>query len=300
MKTTDISYQKLHEFRDARFDEDEISHYSLLLEIGNKDFEFCVIDTRDNKCVLVEEYLLHNVKTVNNRLLLLRSLFQYHNILAARFWKNIKISIKTHKYTLVPLDIFTEDKCFDYLSLNCDVASHETVIHFIHKDIGVVNIFTVDTVLYEWLRDFYKERELTIIQQGSSFIEGVLEYGKQKSILGTALYCLMDRNILHLCVCDSQRNLWYYNQFYIKTYEDFLKYVLLIFSELKMNKDSTYTISWGDIDYKKITEMMHQHITNVEMGSHLNFLSFSYEFDEMLDHKYFDLFSIHKISNTFI
>ena len=49
---------------------------------------------------------------------------------------------------------------------------------------------------------------------------------------------------------------------------------------------------WIALDFESEVEKLNKYIRNVSFGSKPSYLNFSYQFDEIMDHQYFDVFSI--------
>ncbi len=285
------SFKLVKKIKDAKFDVDNLQNYALSLQIGIRDFQFCITDTKENKCLLLEDYRLEDVTTVNSRLKAIQSLFDNHHLLLAGFWNSIKLSLKTHKFSLVPAQHFIKDAAQDYLVINSEIKpSVEEIYYYKHISSDAVNVFAADIKLIKWIQSLYPKKKIQLIQQGSALIEGIIRYDDHTH--EKTMFCHVDRGIIHIIVTKDQK-LIYYNQFAVRKSNDYLKYIMLVFRELRLNQKEEKLLIWGNIKHHSPhIELIKKYIRNVSFGSKPSYLSFGYQFDEIMDHQYFDVFSI--------
>jgi hypothetical protein len=92
----------------------------------------------------------------------------------------------------------------------------------------------------------------------------------------------------------KEGQLIYYNQFPIKHFADYVKYIMLVLTALGMDQQTSQVIMWGYIG--KNSPHYHEfikYIRNVSFGQRPTHLTFGYLFDELQEHHFFDLYSIH-------
>ena len=280
-------YTQLKRVKDPIFNIDDLHDYTLSLMVGIRDFQLCITDA-SNKVLLIEDFKLESVKTVNERISALKSLFESHHLLQAGFWKAIRLSIKTHKYTLVPSSHFVKESAKDFLIVHCEVKKGiEEVYYYKHNISDAVNVFAGDAKLVNWIKSLYPSKNVSVSHQGSALIEGILKYDDHSH--EKQMFCSVDRGILHVIVTENKK-LHYYNQFAIRVAEDYLKYIMLVFKELGLNQKTTKVIIWGNVKANsKNVAILNKYIRNISYGSRPSFLNFSFQFDEIPDHQYFDL-----------
>jgi len=290
--TKTATYKLVTKIKDDKFDVENLQHYCLSMQIGIRDFQLCITDTKTDTCVFLEDYVLEGVKTINTRLQVLAKLFESHHLLMAGFWQSIKLSVKSHKFSLVPSSHFVPEAIREYLSLNCVINDNiEDEYYYPHSSSNAVNVFAADKRLINWINSLYPQKEIEVIHQGSALIEGILrqeDHGSEKT-----LFCIQDKGILHIFVSEHQK-LHYYNQFSIKGIKDFLKYIMLVFKEFGLDQRKQKVVLWGDFGQGSVQiKTLQKYIRNISFGKRPAYLKFNYVFDELPDHQYFDLFSIY-------
>ena len=287
---TKKSFLLVHRVKDEAFNIEELHDYVLSLQIGVKDFQYFVTNA-SQKVVLFESYSFETVKTVNTRVQAIVDIYKNNEVLAAGFWKDVLVSFKTHKYTLVPENLYAENADLDFLEVNSVINPIiETTHHCLHKSLGLVNVFTGDLRLMKLIKSFYQSVEIKVLHQGSAFIEGTAAIAPMSG--EREMLVCVDRGIFHIVIFENN-SLHYYNQFAIKKNEDGLRYIMLLFQELGLQQNKTNITFWGSIDENsKFIILLRKYVRNVSFGKRPSALSFSHVFDEIPEHQYFDLFNI--------
>ena len=288
MSTQNTSYKLIHRIKEDKFSIYELDIYSLVMVVGIYDLQFSVVNTQNNQIIGLEDYRLIGVKTTNSRLHLIKEILDNHEYLTAGFWKSVKLCVKTHKFTMVPSSYFVREKQADYLVLNSEInPSFEEVVHYKHTSTGIVNVFAAEKKLCEWIENIYEKKKVHIIHQGSAFIEGIIR--NQDKYTERGMYLFVDKNILHIAVVESNE-LLYYNQFAYHTKEDYLKYIMLVFRQTDLDTKFTRVTIWGFMKQNSSeVALLKKYIKNIYFGSKPAFFNFSYLYDDLPDHLYFDV-----------
>lgn len=290
--TATVSYKLVKKIKDDKFEVDDLHHYSLIIQVGVRDLQICIVDTRDNRCLFIEDYILASVKSYVQLTEVLESIFDEHQLLKAGFWKNIKVSFKNNKFSLVPAPLFTKTSILDYLKLNVKIEPEkEELLYYKQIKTDAVNAFAVNKILYNWLIETYPNVKIGFVPQSSGLIEGVLSQTKHHK--PESLFLYVDRFKLHI-VTTRDGKLEYYNQFVIKQFSDYIKYIMTVLQGLGHNQKSTPVILWGYVG--KQSPHFHEfakYIKNLSFGDRPDFLNYGYFFDEAQDHHFFDLYSIY-------
>lgn len=291
MQAVATKYKLIKKVKDDRFDEEQLHQYELLINTGSKDLQVGVVDSQDKKLLLLEDYALANVQSHDELLAALKDIYDNHYLLHAGFWKAVKIGIKNNKFCQVPTALFEESKSATYLKFNAHVdEANETVLHCESKGSESVTVFALRTDLHDWLDGLYHRTQRSFFHQSAALVEGVLKESDRQS--DSPLYIYVDRFKLHILSAQNGK-LIYYNQFAIKQFPDYVKYIMLALKGLNMDQLSSRIILWGYIGknsphYQEFVK----YVRNVSFGGRPNHLKFSYAFDEVQEHHYFDLYSL--------
>jgi hypothetical protein len=294
LQPSTLSHKLIRKIKDDLFDEENIDQYHLLINIGTRDFQLLVIEPQDNKVLLMEDFVLPGITSNEELLRILDQLFDSHAFLKAGFWKKIKVAVKNQKFVQVPEELFSEDSTAEYLKFNATVdSSKEECLSSVNPKANAVTAFAINSDLKNWLEKIYPNNPPTFTHQSAALIEGTLHYAQGRD--DTPLYIYVDRFKLHILACEGGK-LLYYNQFAIKEFSEYIKYIMLVLKSLDMDQKSSQVVLWGYIG--KNSPHYHEfykYISNVTFGDEPEYLNFGYVFDEVPEHQYFDLYSIHLI-----
>jgi len=283
------SFRLLKKIKDPKFEIDRLEFYSLSLFIGFKDFQILIADSETKQCVLLEDYVFELNNEDTDKFSVIKFIFDDHHLLMANFWKSINLIIKNRTFSFVPKNIFEEKNISSYLQVHTifDPTQEEIMLSY-HKQLDLVNIFTVPKFLVELTTVVYPGKKVRFIHQSSSLINGVLaknELGEKDVVI------YIDRFGLHIIVVDDKK-LIFYNQYVIKKFDDYIRFIKLAASELHFDLFTDKISLYGYLGkntphFKELKKTMSQLI----LGTRPENFNFSYVFDEILEHQYFDLFS---------
>jgi hypothetical protein len=291
LQTAALNYKLIKKIKDERFDEDLIHEYQLLINIGFRDLQVGVIDGKENRMLLMEDYVFPSLSSSDDLLNVLDQLFDAHPFLQAAFWKTIKISIKNNKYVQVPEALFLEEAKREYLQFNAYIEDDEEVHTILNRKSKAVTVFAVSSPLMKWLLKLYPQEKITLMHQSAVLIETLTTFSTYKK--DNSLYIYVDRFKLHILSCKNG-NLMYYNQFAIKQFSDYIKYIMLVLKSLNLSQQNSQVVLWGYIGKNSPHyNEFYKYINNVIFGHRPKFLTFGYMFDEVQDHHFFDLYGMH-------
>lgn len=285
-------YTLVHRVEDPQFSIDDLTHYSLLLLVGEQDFQVCVIDTREGTCMIVENYQLETTSPAQQRVPALSRLFENHTLLLAGYWKSVKLAVKNQKFTLVPGAFFSSQRLSRYLSLSATTeAEHDGYYYYRHVQSSTVSVFAADKHLVERIRSRYPSLDLQVVHHGSVLVEGI--QANRDFTYYKDLYLHLDRNCFSVVVTEDNQ-LQLYNQFPCRDPQDVIKYTLTAMQELGMNRNKSRVTLWGNVpEQSPYVQQLYRYVRHLRTGTRPSYLKFSYAFDELPDHQYFDLYGLY-------
>lgn len=294
MQSATLNYKLIKKIKDERFDVDLINRYELLIHVGPRDLQVGVVDSQDARMLLLEDFVFPALSSQDQLLQILEQLFDDHALLKAAFWKTVKISIKNNKFVQVPEVLFIEESQAEYLQFNAQTsADKENVQSVLNKQSKAVTVFTVPADLKAWFIKLYPAAEIIFLHQSAVLIEGVTHVSKIR--VDNPIYIFVDRFRLHI-IYAQQGKLVYYNQFVIKQFAEYIKYIMLVLKTLNLKQETSQVVLWGYIG--KNSPHYHEfykYINNVTFGERPRHLKFGYMFDELQDHHFFDLYGMHLV-----
>lgn len=296
MQTAALKYKLIKKIKDERFDVDHINQYNLLIHVGPRDLQIGVVDSEQNRMLLLEDFVFPALSSHEELLHTLDQLFDAHDLLKAAFWKSIKISIKNNKFVQVPEVLYVEESKGEYLRFNAHIdPEKEYVQSVINKHSKAATVYTFPKELKDWFTKLYPNINLVFVHQSAVLIEGITQVSENRK--DNPLYIFVDRFKLHI-ISAKQGKLIYYNQFVIKQFSDYVKYIMLVMKTLNLSQQASQIVLWGYIGKNSPHyNEFYKYINNVIFGYRPEYLKFGYMFDEVQDHHFFDLYSMHLVGD---
>ena len=276
--------------KDDKFNIDDISRYTLSLQVSYDFLRVCITDAAQNRCLLLEDYQIGFVQDSSQLIEQLNLIFEDHHLLRAGFWKTIKVSIKSKGFSLIPYSLFDKEQARKYLEINTDVLPEEDIFYYKHRSAEAVNIFAAEKKLVDWFSQIYPNKRPELVHHTSPFIEGAIINNPNEQ---TSVHIDVETNYFTVVV-KTGNSLQLCNTFRFHSTDDFVYFTAYIYEQLKLSQETTPLTLWGEIAHNSpINAKLGKYIRNVFFGKRPSSLKFSYHFDELLDHRFFDLYSMH-------
>jgi hypothetical protein len=290
-----VRYKLTNSIKDTtRFETDHLAKYHLSFQINFEIFRICVIDSESNRCLLLEDYSFQNIYSTSDLLEQLEVLFEDHILIKAGFWKSITVGIKNTQFSLVPESLFEKDYLKEYLSLNTtlDKEPGEEYHFFKQKHVEAVNIFATNERLTAWFNNMYPLKQIRYVHHSAPMIEAIM---LQKDNLKNehSIFVLVEQHFLTIVVKQGKK-LIFCNSFTFNTSEDFVYFILFVFDQLSLNPEQCPVIIFGEITHDSESfSKLYKYIRRLSFGTKPDLVRFGYQFDELFDHRYFDLYNMH-------
>jgi hypothetical protein len=289
-----VRYKLCYAIKDDRLETDHLAKYHLSFQINFNLFRICIVDGENNRCLFLEDYSLTDIYSTTDLIDQLDLLFEDHVLIKAGFWKSITIGIKNSQFSLIPESLFEKEYLKEYLILNTqlDTEPGEEFHFFKHQQTDAVNVFATNKRLIEWFQIMYPLKQIRVVHHTSPMIEGVM---LQREIITEehSLYIQVEQHFLTIIVKKGKK-LIFCNSFSFNSSEDFVYFILFVFDQLELNPDKCPVIVWGEITHDSESfSKLYKYIRNLKFGSKPDFIRFGYQFDEIFDHRYFDLYNMH-------
>ena len=266
-----------------------------MLQAGFSDIQLCITDSRKNRVLLIEDYVMPGVTDQIDQTECLDCLFDDHHLLLAGFWNKIKILVKNKRFSIVPKDLFIEESIEEYIRINAplDDSQHECFYNY-YKDLSIVNAFAVSNEVISFINKTYKTKHIEYYHQSSSFINGFKRYFDDSSDINVCLY--LDRFVLHIAVFKKGK-FRFYNQFPVKKFEDYIRYANFVIDELSIDRKKDKFHVWGYLGLRSSHyKILKKNYPTLQFGGRPKGLKMGYVFDEIAEHQYFDLLSFNFLS----
>lgn len=286
-----VDYHLVRKVKSNKFNVDHLNQYSLYFLLGKQHFKFCVLDTRANTCLLLEDYLIGNQNIPDETVNTLRVLFESHHLLNAGFWNSVKLAFLNPKSVLIPSQMFDKDTLPGYLKMNCELGSDDGLYYFKHNTGKMVNVFAADKKIVSWFKQQYPNLNIHLLHYSSALIEAVPRQNDASRQKSMSLFINIDS--MEVLVHKNDR-LLYCNQFSYQSPEELLKYVMVVMDQLGLDPNVSKVQLWGNVNTQsEYFKILYRYIRNISFGKRPSVIKFSFEFDEIDEHQYFDLFGLY-------
>jgi hypothetical protein len=286
--TKEKVFKTIKKVKDDKFSIDKIEQYCLILEIGDRDLQVSIIDIKSNRVLILEDYKLSQTSDEQEKVQVLKALFDQHHLLMVGFWKEVILCFKTAKYCLSPLSYFSKDNARAILKMNCKVEKSDSVGYYKVNSNDSVNIFTYQKEVLQFVRSIYVNSKIKVTHQSGMLVNAVLYNPPFSNENELSLF--IDRFYLHAAVTNDGK-LLYFNSFKIQNFDEYIRYINLICHEFKILKKEGIIKLWGYI--KKDSshfDALKKNFPALQAGKRTIKLNFGFKFDEIADHQYFDVF----------
>ncbi len=286
-----VDYHLVRKVKSSKFNVDYLSQYSLYFLLGKQHFKFCVVDSKSSDCLLLEDYLIGTNDQPDETVDTLKVIFETHHLLNAGFWNSVKLAFLSPKSVLVPSAMFDKDSLPEYLKMNCETSEDDGFYYFKHNTGKMVNVFAANKKVVGWFKEQYPNLNLHLLHYSSALIEGVPRQNDASRQKSMSLFVNIDSAEI---LVHHNEKLLYCNQFSYQTPDELLNYVLVVMDQLDLDPNVSKVQLWGNIsnqsDYFKT---LYKYVRNLSFGKRPSVIKFSFEFDEIDEHQYFDLYGLY-------
>jgi hypothetical protein len=263
LPTATLHIQPFAKTESPRFDIEKLNQYRLSCEISDYSFFCKIIEPFDNEIIVTEKYEFPTQKDSVSITNYLTAIYETHDFLKSLKWKSIEIIIDNQSFTLIPNDLFKKEYTNRYLQLakGQQLTSDEEVHTYIHEDLGIVNVYSSDRELYNWLSDTYPLVEMSFKHKTSHLIE----FGISTSKAQTAFLYFSKQHFTMVITANGA--LKFCNRFAYKTPQDLVYYVLFAMNELEIEPDEIILRLNGNItEQSEDFELLNQYLPNVKIN----------------------------------
>jgi hypothetical protein len=291
MNIQDKVFKQETNIKDPAFDIEAMNYYRLFICLGEDSLRFNVVNSRDNKCLLLDEFRFFSRLNAHEQIDALSRIYDNDLFLKANFWFGIYLIIRASPFTLVPREFFDEVNPVKYLQHLTTVHTNQQIFVNEQRSLDAVNIFLNDNPLIQWFKQTYPNRHLQYIHQTQAFIEGIRYNNLAPST--QQLHILIEPNYLIINVLNGN-GLEFCNVFQYRVAADFVYFVLLIMDELHLDKQTCSVTLYGKINpISEIFKLMKSYLSQVKIyDQQPEWIKFSSDFDGLPHTYYFDLYGM--------
>lgn len=260
-------------------------YYKLSIQLSLDGFSFCIYDKSRNKYSGLEVYAFQDVSNYIVLNALLKDLIPKIEWLKNEF-EQTAIIFETPVSTFIPEPLFDKQHINDYLKFNHTVEIDYTIKNDYLPLLDAENIWALPLNIFTTLSASFPQAN--IYHHASSLIETLLMHNKN---LGAEeiVFVNVRKNWLDMVVLKGN-GLLFFNSFQYKSKEDFIYYLIYVLEQLNLNPEKIDVTLIGEIDkISSVYEMTFKYVRNISFGRRNNSYNYSYVFDEIPGHFYFNL-----------
>jgi len=272
--------------RDDTFDPANPAAYHLYLLATPGRLRLAVLEVARQKFVVFEDRPLAEPAD-------LPALAQHHDLLRLPGWGRLRVALASRAFTLLPAPLFRPGDEALYLEPHAALPPTEEALAYplplAAPATDVVSLFAADRGLAAWLATTYGP-VARLLPQATAILAGLL-HQPGRAATGRQLYLSLADQQLTAIVLGPQ--LEFCNVFTVSTAEDVVYYSILVMQELGLNPDQDQVTMWGELTSDSATFMLlGTYVRHVRFGARPFGVQYSYRFNELAEHRHFDLFSL--------
>ncbi len=292
MSRVAIKHRVIQKIKDDYFNVDDIGGYNLFIKLYDTRLKICITEESTHKCLFLEDFLISKSLRESERIQLLETIYDEHSFLKAGFWKSVRLVISSKHFTFIPRVLFDDSELESYISLSTRYDSNtEDLAYYSHHNSEAICVFSVNREIIQWFQESYPQVEIKLLHNTSPLIEGALQ--NTMPVSQKQLYLFADDDQLTGIVTWKEK-LEFCNTFTFKNADELLYFTMWIMGEMEMDPAVNEVILFGEItEESDYYQKLYEYILNVSFGNKPGFLKFSYQFDQVNDHRYLDLYCMH-------
>jgi hypothetical protein len=142
-------------------------------------------------------------------------------------FENIRITIESDNYVIIPLELFNIEEAADYLFLEHKPAKTDSILFNKIPECGIVNVFVVSWKIHAALNHLFPNAEIN--HHLSQFISDEVKFKGESCV-----YCWIRSKMLDIIALKAGK-LQLINSFSYQTPEDFLYFTLNVYEKLSID-----------------------------------------------------------------
>ncbi len=270
---------------DKALDKEASQYYGLSIQLSLDGFSFCVLDPQQKKFLGIQSYEFQNVTNYNQIGKALDELIPTINLLNLSY-ESIKILFETHKSVLVPKAFSDTGNLTDHLRLSHQIEHTEITSDDYLPVLEARNVWAFPTIIHDTLLKYFASA--AIHHHASVLIETLLALNKNRDE-GANVYVYVRKKWFDIVVINGNK-LMFFNSFKYQAKEDFIYFLIYVIEQLEMNPETVQLTFLGEIlKLSQIYDIANKYVRNTGFGNRPMDFKFSYVFDEIPGHFYFNL-----------
>ncbi|MEZ0483997.1 DUF3822 family protein [Fibrella aquatica] len=260
----------------------------LCLELAPQRLRVTLLDAQ-RRMVWLDEYAQPSLLTEQSLLTHLPALFKEHPLLTYDEFQDVRVSVLSPAFTLIPASLYRKEYASSYLTLmrGHQQPPNELAHAFEHKE-GFVSVFGIDRELTEFMGEQYPMQPFTYVHQLTTLIQATRAIDRQLTTLQNVFLYFEDDYVSMLF--RDEKQLRYCNRFGYKNAQDLTYYVLYVLDELGVDPETVNTFVYGEITpFADSYVSLSRFVPTIRIGQLPPGLNPSPELEELPEHRYLGL-----------
>ncbi len=272
------------------FDEKRIAHCTLCIEIDESRFRFCFIEEETKRCVWLEDYAFDTFLNAREYLAKLKMLVAGHPYLSSDQWKDIRVAVNTHDFTLIPASLFRKEYASEYLQLatGWPAGTESRVLYQLVPKIDAYTIFSIPIPWTDWLLNLFPLQNIEFYHLTCPLIIGALvSHGEYQ--VPKLLTIHLEQNYFTMILTEEQK-LLFCNRFPYQNPAELTYLILFTMDQLAVLPEQTHVKLYGEITpYSELYSELRKFIQELRFGKNPGGLQYIDYFEDIPEHRYFGL-----------
>ena len=283
---------------DNSFDSNTIPFCTLCIEVDERRIRFCIVRDEMMECIWLEDYNFDVVLSQIEIFERLKKIFTGHVLWSSNHWKNVRVAVNSHAFSLIPSLIFDSKAAPDYLTLvlGREVQVDERILYHELPLVNAYNVFSIPSIWYDWILTHFSSSNISFYHLTSPLIIGALvSHAEYQELKMVTIY--LEKNYFTLIITESQQ-LIFCNRFKFAQSQELAYIVLFTLNELNSLPEEMKVLCYGDVNvngdtFKELTKFF----PNLNIGAGPTTLKYSRHCGEIPGHRYFGLFNTYLVSS---
>lgn len=270
---------------DKAFNKEASQYLGLSIQLSLNGFSFCVLDPSQMKYLGLEAFELNNIANYQDLSQLIPEIVRSSDLLGLTY-ESIKIIIETHKSTLIPHPFFDLASSAENLTLLYSPAKGDIPADDYLPLLEARNVWFVNDELRKTIAGFFPLA--SVHHHGSVLIESLLASSKNTDP-GNGVYVYVRKTWFDIVILEDDQ-LLFYNSFRYNAGEDFIYFLIYVLEQLDLDPESIKLRFLGEVlRISEIYDITRKYVRNVSFGGRPSGFQYSYVFDQIPGHVYFNL-----------
>jgi hypothetical protein len=259
----------------------------LFAGVSATELSLALLDKKQNKFLALEIFQNDGIAESSNHEGWLKEIPGKSNLLKNFKFKSTTVAVVNETTTLVPSALFREEDAAKYFRFNFE-KNDSPVFSEQVRAFDVVNVFGLPVSAHVSLNGLFSNP--SIHHHTTALLEGVrLSIKPQQE---KTLVLNIRTGYVDILVMEGKK-LVLINSFSYKNMDDLVYYVMFACDRLQLNPETVSTFIAGEVQKESaVYHLLYKYIRNIKFLSRPAPFDFSYVFNEIPAHFYFNLFSL--------